>query len=215
MFWRATAQFSISRMSQSTLQERFYHNSRLFSEQFLDERNTNCLRWFDKDYTAQMGCTPNQHRAHTNETKDLTRLHSIYTVLFATLSYVQYILLVIKRSAGRIILNRWAVREPSYLPVEILSVSGLVDDDPLQRLVNVDEDTVGAPVVLAARLSVPVRVSPISSRTKLVSCNLVKLLLNPRDSLRLQSLKRRFNTASEGNVVGHGIQDIAGSTATS
>lgn len=77
-------------------------------------------------------------------------------------------------------------------------------DDHTSILIDVREDTVGAPVVLPVRLAAPRSVIPISGRPPLGVSDAVKLLLKLGSSLTVKRLKRRLETALEANVVGHG-----------
>lgn len=89
----------------------------------------------------------------------------------------------------------------------------VVDDDFASILVDVGEDAVGAPIELAVRLTVPRRVVPVSGRPELGISDTVKLLLYLGNSFAVQSLERRLEAASEGNVVGHGWYATAAVTA--
>lgn len=93
---------------------------------------------------------------------------------------------------------------PSTLPIEILAMASFVDNDLVLFLDNVDEDTVRAPVILSVRLTVPRLVIPIHGRPELRSSDTLKLLLNLGNGLAVQRLEHRLESASEGNVVGHG-----------
>jgi len=79
-----------------------------------------------------------------------------------------------------------------------------VDHDLASTLVDVGEDTVGAPVELAGRLAAPRRVAPVSRRPSVRASDTLQFLLQAGGRLTVQRLESRLGIAPEGNVVGHG-----------